>query len=243
MKLDLINVFEQPYEFCKYTELSSEEMDRYFEEHNEIKTVRKEFLYEIKTHFDAAKHIADKLCDSHLESHIDRHLQSDSKFKKLLNKMPKLTEQIKLHKTGYNSCNESQLIKEMSSLCYSLSDGQVLFHGGHLLKNGQEEVILDRPLSTSFCPQIALRNAQWRNKAGEAGVLELYILTLRDSNTNVFVFDPNNQDDEKRHEKEVLFQRGLSLKLKSRIKVKDHEFSMPGKKIRYPINLVELEAS
>jgi hypothetical protein len=96
----------------------------------------------------------------------------------------------------------------------SLNSGQLLFHGGHIDFSPDGKLVTTRPLSATFCPQVALREAEWRGKAYDAGMVCLYLLRICSSDNKAFVFNPHASD--KGSEKEVLFAAGMKLNLRSK---------------------------
>jgi hypothetical protein len=85
-----------------------------------------------------------------------------------------------------------------------------LYHGGYWGSSSCLEIITSRPFSTSFCPQIAIRNATWNNKAYRNGAVHLFVLKVLKPKSLAYIFSRNG---EKGHEKEVLFERGTKIVL------------------------------
>ncbi|MGU3847378.1 hypothetical protein ACVZHT_38210, partial [Vibrio diabolicus] len=81
--------------------------------------------------------------------------------------------------------NQSDVDADINSIGKTLSDGQFLFHGGLWFSSCENEVTLRKPFSTSFCPQVALRNAEWRGKAYDQGQIDLLVLRVSNPKTNV----------------------------------------------------------
>ncbi|MDU4002741.1 hypothetical protein [Pluralibacter gergoviae] len=102
-----------------------------------------------------------------------------------------------------------------------LADGQILFHGGGLLRGVQvdESLTTTRPLSTSLSPCMATRNGEWRDKFYHDNEANLIILSAYSMTHNAFIFRIDGTD--KGHEKEVLIQTGAVLKVVSRTLLND----------------------
>lgn len=100
-----------------------------------------------------------------------------------------------------------------------LSDGQYLFHGGFIPIKIGETFTTIRPFSTSFCPQVALRNAEWAGKAYDAGEVNLIVLRTVNSQTKVFCFRINGTN--KGHELEILFAAGAKITFRNKVKITD----------------------
>ncbi len=107
---------------------------------------------------------------------------------------------------------------EINNIGALLTDGQYLFHGG-AWKSGQQ-LITSAPFSTSLCPQVALRNAEHRGKAYDAGRIDLFALRVINPKTNVFVYRRRGAD--MGHENEVLFASGATLTLRHQTIIKSN---------------------
>jgi len=127
------------------------------------------------------------------------------------------------------------LNKEIYNIGYTLSEGQHLFHGGLWPSSEVKEVDLTTPFSTSFCPQVALRNAEWRGKAYDAGKIELFVLRAVNPQTNVFAF--RRKGTKMGNEKEVLFASGAKLILQKCSLVRKN---YPVKKCNHPAKCVPI---
>jgi len=83
-----------------------------------------------------------------------------------------------------------------------------------------------------------------KGKAYDNGVLDLFVIRVKNSKTPVFVYD--NKDPDLGHEKEVLFASGAKLTLKSVHVIGDEKvfkstngFQIESKKV--PIRVLEIE--
>jgi hypothetical protein len=122
-----------------------------------------------------------------------------------------------------------------------LSPGQCLFHGG--LWPGGTTFKTIRPLSTTFCPQVALSNALWNGKAYNSGRIDLFVLRATNPTTKVFVFKQKGTN--LGHEKEVLFAGGaqLTLVLDTPIQANFPVSKPNAPKKMVPVHVLEIEIS
>lgn len=172
-------------------------------------------LLTVSSMFDAACHMARVGSDQPMSSFIDAALYNSASFRLWRQAMPSRTPlsllayQRKNLLTGQNSLNSA--IASSNAL---LSAGQELIHGGKLSSN-LGVLTTSRPLSTTFCPEVAMRNAEWRGKAYHDGELNLNVIKVATSKTNAFSF--RIRGTKFCHEKEVLFASGAKLTFKSKI--------------------------
>lgn len=82
-----------------------------------------------------------------------------------------------------------------------------MFHAG--AAQWQPSFVTTRPLSTSFCPDVALRNAEHKGKAYHNGRIDLFVLQAHQPATAVFVF--RRERTNLGHENEVLFAAGAQV--------------------------------
>ncbi len=114
-----------------------------------------------------------------------------------------------------------------------------------MAQEGLTTFVTNQPLSTSFCPQVALRNAEWRGKAYDEGKIDLFVINVIEPNTNIFFY---NLNEELGNEKEVLFASGATLQLVSKTFVGMHvvakanlDYSTSKKTV--PIHILEIDIS
>jgi hypothetical protein len=118
------------------------------------------------------------------------------------------------NQTNYPYNNLAQLNKDIEKHGQYLSSGQILFHGGAWSGNYNigEEITLQKPLSTSLSPYKATMNAIHNGKAFNSGCLDLFVLKIaKDNNTKAFIYRINGST--LGHEKEVLMETGIKLKI------------------------------
>lgn len=125
-----------------------------------------------------------------------------------------------------------------------LSEGQSLFHAGLWPLQSQHSFISSRPFSTTFCPQVALRNVEYKAKAYNQNQIDLFVLRVTNPSTKVFAFRRSGNVSFG-HENEVLFSSGAELVLRSRKMVRNDypvaDASMLRKLI--PIYVLEIDIS
>ena len=211
--LPIVDVFETPYEIWTYRNATEDEGIQHLQEYGRpIFQVPDKLEKSISNAYEAAVHMALIGADNALENHINNALNSSSNFKIWRQTMPRRTP-IQLTNYQRRHIFDNRVVQEINKIDCILSDGQFLFHGGCWWGNDVigSECITSSPLSTSFCPQIALRNAEWAGKAYDYGVIDLLVLKVTQLYTRVFSYKIKGTD--KGHEKEVLFSSGAKLKL------------------------------
>ncbi|MEM8324887.1 hypothetical protein Q4S25_16575, partial [Morganella morganii] len=181
---------------------------------------------------------------TYIENHIDNFLDNSADFKKWLSCMPEVVPQnIRDYQQIYNeNCiyeDVSQTIRDVGAV---LPDGQYIFHGG-ALNFDKNRLITTRPLSTTLCPQVAIREAEHKFKAYHSGKIEITVIKLKSTTTKAFVFDPNLADGG--NEKEVLFSSGATLTLTHRFPVTKYYSTIDPdqRKINLPSFIVMAELS
>ena len=214
--LPLVNVFETPYELWETRPQTQEEM---IQSGNFYQRVKVKLLVKLENHVDAAKHILIQVVDNQLESFIKDYLNISSHYKKMRSEMPSRTpKSLSDYQRKFQSSNFNQVSIDINNFGKNLNDGQYLFHGGLWPVTAGKSFITDRPFSTSFCPQIALRNAEWAGKAYDSNEVNLFVLRVTNPKTKTFCFKLNGTN--KGHEAEVLFAAGAKLTLRSKILIK-----------------------
>nr|VVV06014.1 hypothetical protein AW0309160_03498 [Aliivibrio wodanis] len=212
MCLPLVNFFEQAYEAWNTRQPTVKELKEHLSSTGVMLYFVNTSLKErIETHFDAARYILEYVEDNAFESDLDHYLNNSAEFQNMLNKMPnKMPCSIETYKERYYSSNLEQVSMDINDFGSTLRKGQYLFHGGFCLENEGKSFYTNRPLSASFCPQVALRNAEWMGKAYDAGEVHLFVLNVVKPETKVYVF---SMEGELGNEKEVLFSAGAKLKI------------------------------
>ena len=217
IQLPLIHVFEQPYKVWLRRETTVEERVEFIKNKCPILLhINEELIKSISTHFNAAQHIIEVGTDNGLEGHVDQQLDKSTELRIWQQYMPTITPEALLdYKNNHAEYHREKVDEAINKTGCILSEGQILFHGGCF---NDLEVSTNKPLSTTLCPQIALRNAEWCGKAYDCGRIDIYILTVSSPIINVFFF---NIEENLGNEKEVLFASGVRLHVIRRTKIKD----------------------
>lgn len=173
--------------------------------------------------FDAAKIIAYSGVNGALAHHIERELNWGVNFKSWRAQMPSQTPNVlsnyqRLY-TGreidYSLVNEAILQHGII-----LPHGQILFHGGHWQKF-PGVMKTTRPFSATFCPQVAMREAEHNAKSYNSGYIDLIYIRLDDPQTKAFVY--RQKGTRMGHEKEIIFATGATITVKNRM-LMNHEY-------------------
>lgn len=201
-KLPLVNVFDTPYELWSFRKPTPEEIKNHSKVYKYFLTeVKDKLLEKINDHFSAAKYIALKGFDNAFENHINNCLNNSNEINDWIGKMPSiLPEALYFYKKTYPEYNLEEVCKAINDIGVTLSQGQFVFHGGYF--NNLGTYFTDKPLSTSLCPQVALRSAEWNGKAYDIGQIDLMVIKVKSPISKVFFF---NLDQTLGNEKEVLF--------------------------------------
>lgn len=140
--------------------------------------------------------------------------------------MPNKTPlEISCYQKNFSKSDLAAVSEEVDKNGHLLSTGQCLFHGGHW--PGGTRLTTTRPLSTSLCPQVALRNAEFNAKAYDSGRLDLFVLSATNPKTRAFAF--KRKGTKLGHESEVLLATGAHLTLNSEALIRsDYRVGKPG---------------
>lgn len=218
--LPLINTFNNPFEVWEDREATYEEMIEEGKRTGRVPSSRTKVrvIQTIATALDAAKHMANVGADPGLERHIEDELFSTGIYALWRKSMPSATpSSISRYQKSYPDYDVNQVNSDINAIGVTLQPGQQLFHGG--LWVGGDSFTTVRPLSTTFCPQVAMQELAHKGKAYDAGRIDLFVLRVVAPTTNVFVF--RNKGTSFGHEKEVLFALGANLTLRSRTLIRD----------------------
>lgn len=210
MNFPLVNVFESPYEAWDNRQLSPEEVSTRYRETGVLEfCANTNLIARVSNHGEAAHYMLRRAVDNGLEGHIDQHLRNSSDFEEMLNLMPSVVpESIAAYKNTYPAYDLQTVSSDIERFGGRLREGQTFFHGGFCSYEPGETFTIDRPLSTSFCPQVALRNAEWRGKAYEIGEVHLFVLKVASPSVKAFVFP---REGDLGNEKEALINPGVRL--------------------------------
>lgn len=213
MNLPLINICPFPYEVWSTREASQNEMMEHYKKNGYFSNmINDELKYIVTNPLDSAKHIATVAVDNRLSQLINDALDNDKNYRSLRNTMPSQTPaELFKYQKEYPHYNPLKVDTEINNVGCTLSEGQFLFHGGRWLGSHTNEFVTERPLSTTFCPQIALRNAEFRGKAYDNDRIDILVLKVENPVTNVFAF--RRKGTNMGHENEILFASGAKLHL------------------------------
>lgn len=209
MILPIVDPFSQPFEVWTTRNATQEEMIANYRRTGVMyATTNDKLITTVTNGFEAAMYMAQVGADGALGNHVNHALDSDYNYKQWRLAMPRATPQgLKNYKSSYPHYDADQVNKEINEFGHYLSPGQVLFHAG--VWPGGTSLVTDRPLSTSFCPQVALRNADHNGKAYEAGRIDLLVIRVAESATKAFAYKRKGMA--LGHENEVVFAAGASL--------------------------------
>lgn len=205
MPLGLIDLFPQPYEIWNTRDATFDELMALGRYHAQMPTTLK---VRITDAVDAATYVAGEGTDQRLRNYINDFLDSSEEHRAWRRSMPSATPtQIATYQKAMPRCNLSLVSQEIGEIGQVLSPGQRLFHAGVWPQSGL--LTTNRPLSTSFCPDVALRNAEHRGKAYHSGRIDLLVLEAYSPATPVFVY--RRKGTTSGHENEVLFAAGAQV--------------------------------
>lgn len=220
MNFSLVDVFKRPYEAWEYRKLSFEEvLARSKELGVHESSVKTKLISNVQNHFAAASYMLMRGADNALESHVENELNISPDFSKMLGFMPEETPvSIVEYKHSFPSYCLPTVLEDIERFGRKLHEGQTLFHGGFCSLEQGESMLTDKPLSTSFCPQVALRNAEWKGKAYDAGEVHLLVLRITGASPKAFVFPLSG---ELGNEKEVLIAAHIRMTIMSKTLIRN----------------------
>lgn len=196
----------------------------------------------INTALEAANHIAVHYPDNGLGNYVCNVLDASADYKAWINAMPRCKPKaIATYQSNYDKRDDAAVNRDILTFGDTLDAGQILFHGGHWT-GGTGTIVISRPLSTTFNPNVAFVNALWKAKAYDAGRLDLIVLKTATAATKAYVF---NRRGNLSHEREILLPANTTLKF-VRETCQQTAFNVtkvnrPNKTI--PVYVVEVEVS
>ena len=237
-KMGIVNVFSKPYEIWSVRDATPEEFQK-----NLTLKIKENVVKVISSHVEAAIHILTEQFDNGLECHINRELDASVEFHKLLNLMPHdLPDALSVYQSNFSQVTHAFADKAINDYGTFLAENQLLFHGGCWSINANS-LATSRPFSTSFCPQVALRNAEWRGKAYDAGQVDLMLVRVVKPHIKAYAF---SRDSEHGNEKEVVFASPAKLTCIRRTHITDISVSKTNSTFQVdtkfvPAHLIEIE--
>ena len=211
-KAAVVNVLATPYEVWTRRETTTEEALDLHKNHGlsifEALEVKDERIEVVSTHIEAATRMLRERVDNGLESHIDDALDTSVEYRDLRDLMPPdVPEALSSYQSEFSEDGLALADEAIKAHGVEVAEGQFLFHGGHWASDGPT-LTTSRPFSTSFCPQVALRNAEWKGKAYDAGRVDLIVVCVTQPETKAFVY---SREGNHGNEKEVVFASGAKL--------------------------------
>ncbi|MBS1003184.1 hypothetical protein [Acetobacter thailandicus] len=211
-KAGVVNVFDTPYEVWSKRDATTEEaLDRVNNKGLsaiEALQVNDKLIEVVSTHVEAATRILCQRTDNGLKGHIDRALDESPDYLTLRESMPQdKPEALSSYQGKFSECDWPLADVAIQTHGVEMAQGQYLFHGGHWASNSAS-ITTSRPFSTSFCPQVALRNAEWNGKAYDAGRVDLMVVRVTGTTNKAFAY---SREGNHGNEKEVVFASGAQL--------------------------------
>lgn len=218
----VVNVFSKPYEVWSRRKTSFEEAKSISANQEiafvEALNVKDKLLEVVSTHAGAAAYMLRTRVDNGLGFFIDDALTASAEYQQLRALMPlNDPEALSSYQGTFDDEGFAEADSAINQYGISLSEGQTLFHGG-LWLHRSDWFKTQRPFSTSFCPQVALRNGEWRGKAFDAGRVDLMVVHVVQPKTKAFAY---SRQGDHGNEKEVVFASGAELRRVSETHVAD----------------------
>lgn len=206
MSLNLVDIYSPALTLWETRESTLEESLR----HGRPYRVQTRLRATISSSMDAAVYIANEGTDQTLRNYINDKLSASDEYKAWRQAMPSATPRnIADYQKSLSTCDLNAVSREIEAIGQILPHGQCLFHAG--VSAWPSLLVTSRPLSTSFCPDVALRNAEHKGKAYHGGRIDLFVLEAHNPKTTVFVFRRGGTN--LGHENEVLFASGAQVKI------------------------------
>lgn len=210
----IVDVFLRSYERWSYRDATNEEFSsRLGAGLHLMEAMRVQDSREasVSTSFEAASYMLRTGSDDGLKNHIDQALAQSAEYAALRQHMPQPDPPALIaYQNRFTEEDMAAADIAIEQYGITLPDGQILFHGGFWQNPLDTMLTTSRPFSTSFCPQVALRNAEWKAKAYNAGEINLMVVRVHRPQTKAYIL---SLDGEKGNEKEAVFASGAKLTL------------------------------
>ncbi|MFT8930769.1 MAG: hypothetical protein ABF976_06300 [Acetobacter syzygii] len=208
----VVDVFSTPYEVWSKRDTTIEEALDLVNNKGlsviEALQVNDKLIEVVSTHAEAATRILCQRSDNGLEGHIDRALDASAEYLTLRKLMPQdEPEVLSAYQGKFSECDWPTADAAIKTYGVAIAEGQCLFHGGHWASDNSS-ITTSRPFSTSFCPQVALRNAEWNGKAYDAGRVDLMVVCVKGTTNKAYAY---SREGNHGNEKEVVFASGTQL--------------------------------
>lgn len=242
----VVDVFTAPYERWSQRAATFEESRKLQDQGVslvESLDVKDRLLEVVSSHVEAAHYMLREQYDNGLEGHVNRALDDSHEYDRLRSLMPlEVPDALASYQGQFLDDGLAAADDAIKLHGVALAQGQHLFHGG-LWPNGTARFTTTRAFSTSFCPQVALRNAEWKSKAFDAGRIDLMVVRVKESVTKAFAYP---RDGDHGNEKEVVFAAGAQLTCISETEVSTLKVAKmgPGSRIMHksvPAYLLEVD--
>jgi hypothetical protein len=238
MNLPLVDIFPSPYDASKTRNGTLEEVLAVENPHLRVNNRLKAYVANAN---EAAQYIAALGADNDLGNFINNALDNSVAYKSWQQAMPSKTpNELSRYQRYYPKCDFAEVSAAIKAVGHLPSEGQYLFHAG--LWPGVSCLITDRPFSTSFCPQVALRNADHKGKGYESDRIDLFVLRVINPKTKVFAY--KRKGTNLGHENEVVFATGAELSLRSLASVNNDypagKYGCPDKRISVYVLAVDI---
>lgn len=248
-KAGVVNVFATPYEDWSTRDATLAEVEDLVKHKGlsliEALTVNDKLLEVVSTPFEAAARMLRERADNGLESHIDSALDQSAEYRDLRASMPQeQPEALSAYQSEYLDHDQAMADEAIKAHGIEMAEGQFLFHGGHWASDSST-LTMSKPLSTSFCPQVALRNAECRGKAYDAGRVDLIVVRVTQPKAKAYVY---GREGNHGNEKEVVFASGAQLTFVGETRIAEMPVSKVNSDLQteqrvVPAYLVEVEIS
>ena len=245
----VVNVFAMPYEVWTRRRTTAEEAISLQRNQGlsliEALEVNDKLIEKVSTHTEAAAYMLRKRADNGLENHVDRALDTSIEYRDLRELMPlNVPEALSSYQSEFSEDGLALADEAIKACGVEIAEGQLLFHGGQW-GSGSPTLTTTRPFSTSFCPQVALRNAEWRGKAYDAGRVDLMVVRVTQPVTKAYVYSRQGSHG---NEKEIVFASSAHLKLVRKTHITDYSVYTVDSGLRQikkivPAYVVEVEIS
>lgn len=212
-KVGLIDVFSQPYEVWTRRRNSHQEALDLVLNHgvhpSQALEVNDKRIAVVATAVEAAARLLEERVDNGLERHVEAALDSSAEYQTLRGLMPAVEPPaLSAYQGSFTEQDWIPADAAIKSNGVEMAEGQFLFHGG-LWSSDSNTFITTRPFSTSFCPQVALRNAEWCGKAYDSDRVDLMVVRVTRSTTKAYAYSLNGDHG---NEKEIVFASGAVLR-------------------------------
>ncbi|ODB37268.1 hypothetical protein BB427_13695 [Pseudoalteromonas sp. BMB] len=229
-----MNFFDPPYK-----EIPIKKRNPFLRDASQLECIE-EPMKVVSNHLEAAEYILEKGACNGLDFHISNVLRNNAAMKKLYgaNSLKPLPKEIRTYQQTNKGRESTELSNAIASHCVSLDCELMLYHGGSLPVKEGKPFTTSTPLSTSFQPEVALRNALWRGKTYKDDHAFLYVIKIINPEIRAFLMPLDGESHG--HECEALLEKGLKLQL---VKMHSKKYEQKEGNKLYTMSLVEVEAS